>query len=292
MSIARLRAFHAVALEGTIQGGANRLHISQPAVSQHLRQIEEMTDKPIFRRSGHRLELSPDGQVLFDAVDRMLRAEHDAQRALRGPDGGMGGTLVVGSDGPFNVLDLVSELRRRNPGILVEVKLGNAAKIWADLLDLRIDVAVIADSPEDARTYREELARLSLVALVPSAHPLASARALALEDLAGEPLIFRETGSSTQRLLGEALAGRGLDIAPTMVLGSRESVCAAVVRGLGIGFAFDCELNEDPRALGIPIAGFEEISTDHVVSMKAQQGNRLVRAVFACIGDVAQQRRR
>ena len=282
MSFAQMKAFHAVVEEGSVQGAAAKLRLTQPAISQHLKNLETESGKVFFRRLGHRFELTDAGEALYALVERMVRAERDVADMLRPGERGGLGTLRIGADGPHTALLLVERFRERAPEVRTELQMGNAAATWRDLLDLKTDVAVLAGAPESDRVLRRPARRRSLVALFAAGHALARRRKVALEQLALEPLIFREQGSSTREKLLAGLAERRIEVEPALVLGSREAVVLAVSRGMGVGFAYDGEVAGDAGVAQVPIDGFSNVNLDEVVCIREQGANRLVTRFLEC----------
>ena len=282
MSFAQLRAFHAVVTEGSIQNAAIKLNLSQPAISLHIKKLESENNKCLFRRNGHRLELNEDGHALFEAASRMMLAERDARQILTPGSGQYQGTLVVGADGPHVVLEVINAFRTQRPHVRVKTMLGNAVETWAALVDMNVDVAVLAGSPDDFRVFKRTVAKQSLIALIPRGHSLALRQSLTLEMLASEEVIFRETGSSTQKTISAGLQARHMQLLPTLVLGSREAVLAAVKRGMGIGFAYDREVETDKYLVAVPVDGFENANNDEVACLKTSQKNPHVKSFLEC----------
>lgn len=282
MTHAQLKAFHALALSGSVQDAAERLSLTQPAVSVQLKALEADSQKVLFRKVGHRLELSAEGQTLFEITRQMFRAEAEA-RQLLSPDTQHTGSLVIGADGPHVALDLIAEFRRRHPEVRVETLFANAEHTWLNLLNLKVDVAVLAGSPEHQRVHKQLAARQSLMALLPAGHCLANEAELTLEQLSEEVLIFREQGSNTQQKLEAALAERQLNVQPALVMGSREAVFEAVARNMGVGFLYNREVNQDPRICAVLVAGMQEVNWDEVVCLKNGRQNPHVAAFFDCI---------
>ena len=131
---------------------AAKLNVTQPAISLHLKRLETESGTSLFRRSGHRWDLNAEGQALFEATSRMLRAERDAMAILRPAAGKYRGSLVIGADGPHVAIDIVQAFCERRPDIQVEVTMDNAAGTWAALLDLKVDIAVLAGAPESSQS--------------------------------------------------------------------------------------------------------------------------------------------
>ncbi|NRB19585.1 MAG: LysR family transcriptional regulator [Rhodobacteraceae bacterium] len=281
MTIAQLKAFHAVATEGSIQKAAELLKLTQPAVSIQIKALEQGRQVNLFRRNGHDLRLSPNGQALFEATSRLLRAQRDANDILTSAAGGMSGTLVLGADGPHVALDLVAKFRQQNPNVRVELRLANADTTWDNLLQLRVDAAVMAGARPDANVIRHDICRQSMVALLRRDHRLAGEQELTMATLAGHDLIFRETGSSTQQKVNAALRDLGMLEQPKLEVSSREGVIEAVKRGMGIGFAYENEAPCDGRLTAIPITNMTAINTDQLLCLKAQMSNPFVKSLFS-----------
>ncbi len=284
MTYAQLRAFHAVAVVGSFQKAAERLRLTQPAISIQVRNLEQENATNLFRRGGQEVSLTEDGQALFALTVRMFGAEADARLLLSGGAGGPAHALHLGADGPHVALDLISALQRVAPDARVRVSLANADQTWAKLHALEVDAAIMANARPDRRHAAEVICRQSLMALVQGGHALSGRDSIALEELADGPLIFRESGSNTQRIIERGFAAQGIAVTPFLVLESREAVKEAVMSGLGIGFLFDREVGRDPRCAGIRIRGFENTNTDMLICLKEQRSNPMVDALFGVLG--------
>lgn len=280
MNFTQLRAFHAVASEGGFTRGAARLGISQPAVTVQIKALEAAYGLQLFRRLGQRTELTEFGRELW-LRSRGLFAQLDDLEGLLASAGSLRvGKLELGADGPFAVMDLLAGFINRYPGIRVTVRMGNAARVLADLEEGRTDLAVlnlIAPRPDLAALA---LGRDRIVAFVAATHAWARRRAMALEELAGEPLIMREPGSATRTLLLAALDRAGLTPRVALELGSREAVREAVLAGLGVGVVFAGELVADPRLRRVIIDG-ADLRAEVVLACLAEwRSLRTVEAFF------------
>lgn len=286
MTYAQLKAFHAVAIEGTFQKAAQRLYLTQSAVSIQLRNLQRDSKRNLFRRVGHMFQLTEEGHTLFEWTNRMFRAETNAKLFLTGASDQFHGSLILGSDGPHVGLDLIVAFRKLAPNVEVELVLANAQQTWNNVLDLTVDAAVVCTSIRDHRVITQVISRHGLVALLPRGHELADHDSLDLEQLMSFPLIFREAGSNTQWIVEHAFAEHNLQPRPTFVLGSRECVYEAVMRGMGIGFVLDQELGRDPRCVGVGIRGYESSSEDMLVCLEDQRTNPYVEALFEAIDTI------
>lgn len=280
MTYSQLKAFHALALERSFHGAANRLSLTQPAVSIQIRNLEQDSARILFRRSGHAVDLTEDGLALFAVTTQMFEAETKAQNLLSATAQDIHSTIHLGSDGPHVALDLIAAVRKHHPNIRFRVTLANADTTKENLLSLKIDAAVMANIKSDSRMIAQTISTQSLIALVPHTHELSDRQQVSLEELAAYPLVFREYGSNTQRIVDNAFTKRRLNVSAELVMGSREGVIEAVARGLGIGFVFDREISQDSRCHGVRVEGFKGSNSDMLLCLREQQYTPLMKSLF------------
>ena len=280
MTYSQLKAFHALAQERNFHRAAEKLFLTQPAVSIQIRNLEQHSERVLFRRSGHSVELTEDGLALFELTCRMFSIENQVQRLFTAPEQRICHTLHLGADGPHVALDLIQAVKKRAPDINFRVTLANADTTKENLLALKIDAAVMANAKADSRIIARTISRQDLIALIPTGHALSDRQSVSMDELATQSLVFREHGSNTQRIVSEAFVRAGFQVNAALVMGSREGVKEAVARGLGIGFVFDRERPKDSRCVGVKVAGFESSNTDMLLCLKDQQKNPLVKALF------------
>lgn len=287
MTFAQLKAFHAVALERSFHRAGERLRLTQPAVSIQVRNLEKASARTLFRRRGHSVALTEEGQALFTITRRLFAAEGAAQQLLRGDDQGPRPTLHLGADGPHVALDLIAAARSLAPDLRFRVTLANAEATWESLLALEVDAAVMAQVKSDPRVKGTALVTQDLLALIPRDHALAARRKVSLAQLAEHPLVLREQGSNTQRLVDDAFAAQGLTVEAAVAMGSREGVKEAVARGLGIGFLFAREAGQDQRYTTAQVTSLEGSNKDVLLCLKDQRQNPLIDTLFAAAGHLA-----
>ena len=255
MSFAQLRAFHAVASEGGFTRGALRLGISQPAVTVQVRALEQRYGVLLFRRLGQRIELTEFGRELWQRTRRVFAELDDLEELMASAGELRVGRLEIGADGPFSVMDLVAGFIGRYPGVRVAVRIGNAARVLADLREARTDLAVLNLIEPDAGAAQPGALSRPDRRLRARAEPWRrAAPAIELAELAAAPLILREPGSATRALLLQAMERAGLAPRIALELGSREAVREAVLAGLGVGAVFAKELVPDPRLRSVGLA--------------------------------------
>lgn len=285
MNHAQLRAFHAVAEAGGFTAAANRLGLTQPAVTLQVRALEEAFRVELFHRRGRQVLLTDIGHALFALTRRLFATEEEARELLEDAGGLARGRLRVAADGPYFVIGLIAAFRARHPGIEISVAIGNSRQARQSLLDYAADVAVLATASGDARFLELPFGRKEVVLFVPARHPWARRKSVRLTELAGEKMILREPGSSTRRAFEEALAAAGVVPQIALEIGSREAVREAVAAGLGISVVLREEFGHDERLRPIPFADAEIVTEEHVVCLKERAGNRSIAAFLALLGD-------
>jgi aminoethylphosphonate catabolism LysR family transcriptional regulator len=280
MRYAQLRAFDAVARARSFSRAAQMLGVSQPAISLQVAALERAYRLDLILRSGSQLTLTADGEALFVLTRQMFTAEAEIADLLESTEKLHRGHLRLGADGPHLALDLVALFRRQHPQITLELVLGNATQTWNAVLQSVVDIAIIANPPSDQPVARQALVTQDMMVLMPQGHAFAGHRQVSLGDLADQPVIFREHGSNTQRLLEAALKKAGLSLAPVLTVGSREAMIEAVSRGIGIGFIFNREQNEDPRSLTRPLRELRGANRNMLVYLKPRRRRRSVQALL------------
>ena len=237
MNYNHLLIFQAIAEEGSVSRGADRLFISQPAVSKQLATLEASLKTKLFERGPKGVRLTEPGTLLLGYVRRMSALEREAEQAMAEMQGLARGTLTLGASltvGAYLMPELLAEYRRRYPNVTLTLEIANTEAIQRRLADGDLDLGLtegLGDAPDlDAVIFGED----ELVAIAPPGHPLLSEAPTSAARLCQEPLIFREPGSGTRAVLERALRERGLTVSPTLSLGSTEAIKRAVAAGAGL----------------------------------------------------------
>lgn len=249
-----LRSFHAVAENRGFTAAANALHISQPTVTTQVKELEERYGVELLVRRGRRVELTETGAALFDISRRIMSLQDEAEEMLLSSGRLTTGQLRVAAVGPFHATEMVARFLAKYPSIKVSMLLGNSDQTLQRILELESDVAVLAHVVDDPRIYSVPFSTHDVVLFVNDDHAWHGRESIAIAELAGQPLILRETGSTTRRAFEVAAAKAGVPIKPLLEIGSREGVWKAVERGLGVGVVADFEFVAHPRLKTIRIA--------------------------------------
>jgi aminoethylphosphonate catabolism LysR family transcriptional regulator len=274
----QLRAFDAVARQRSFSKAAELLGLTQPAITMQVRNLERACGQALFSRAGRQIELTEPGTELLALTRQIFEIEDRIETFINAANELAQGNLRIAADGPHVALEVIAAFRQRYPGIDVAVTLGSQRAVWQDVLDYRVDAAIIGNPAADDRLTVVPITRQDMMVLLPASHRLATRPKLRLADLAGEGMIRREAGSNTQRVLDQELRRAGLNLPVVLELGSREAVREAVALGLGIGFLFERECTADPRLIAVPLSDMRGTNLDAVICLSSQRKRRIVQA--------------
>jgi DNA-binding transcriptional LysR family regulator len=238
INLAHLAVFHAVASEGSVSRGAERLMVSQPAVSKQLRQLERSLGASLFDRLPKGVRPTAAGELLAGYARRIFALEAEAAEALAELRGMRRGSISVGASttiGVYLLPEIFVRYRRAYPDVRMHMEVANSEVIRRRLVEGAIDVGLTEGIVEGDELDSTVFLRDELVPIAAPGHPLARGkRPVPAAMLCREPFVVRETGSGTKSVVERALAERGLSVTPVMSLGSTEAIKRAVAAGVGV----------------------------------------------------------
>jgi len=238
LSLRQFEVFLAVARAKSFRAAADVLHLSQPALSQHVAELERELGARLFDRLGRSVALTEAGRILEDHALRLFATLASAREAIAELGGLKRGSLVVGASttpGIYVLPAVIALFQRRNPGIALSLQVANSAVIEERIRWNEIDLGVVgghAFHPGEeclASGLHDEL-----VLIVPAGHPWARRREVAPAFLADQRLLVREEGSATREVAERALQHAGVKFGASMEVGHTEAIKQAVMAGLGV----------------------------------------------------------
>lgn len=257
----QLRVFEAVARHLSFSRAAEEMHLSQPAVSTLVKQLEGHAGLPLFEQLGRKVYLTPAGTRMLEHARAIIAQLREAQEAMDRLKGVSGGTLHVAviSAGDYFFPRMLAEFRRRNPGVSFGLTVVNRAEMLHQLASNLTDLAVMVRPPEDIDTINEAFAPHPYVIVAPPGHALAGQRRIAVAALAPEPFVVRERGSDTWNSMREAFGRQFGRLSIAMEIRSTETIKQAVIAGMGVAFLSAHTIAQELR-LGqlvvLDVAGF------------------------------------
>ncbi|EIJ43915.1 transcriptional regulator [Beggiatoa alba B18LD] len=240
MADRRLQVFYTVARLLSFTKAAEALHMTQPAVTFQVRQLEEHFNTRLFDRTHNRIALTEVGKRVFFHAEKVFEQYALMENDVREMTGNMSGFLLIGASttiAEYMLPALLGDFKNKYPDVGIRLKVSNTEEIVSMVEDNMIDLGVV-EAPVGNKSLAVELCRMDeLVAIVPMNHPLTRKTAVTPQELATYPFIFREEGSGTREVVMEYLTRAGLslyDLNVVMELGSSESIKGAVTSGMGI----------------------------------------------------------
>ena len=276
VSHAQLKAFHAVAVHGSFTKAAERLFLTQPAISDQVRKLEERFGVLLFHRNKRSVRLTDLGERLLSITQRLFVIEDEAQELLHDSRALQTGSLILAVDAPVHVLPQIARFCERYPGISVKIETGNTDESLFRLFNYQADLALLGRDVSDERLISLPLRNDPMVAFVSHNHPWADRESICLADLHDTPLVLREIGSVTRQTLEEEMAQAGFSIRPAIQVEGREAAREAVVVGIGVGVVSAAEFGADSRVCALPITDCTRRLTETLVCLREQSSRRVV----------------
>jgi DNA-binding transcriptional LysR family regulator len=237
----RMSVFRAVAHHLNFSRAAEALLLTQPAVTQQIKALEEELGVSLFDRGGGRISLTPGGAALLPFAEQLKAISEQAVTAVASAYGQQRGELNLGASqtiAQYLLPSFMAGFLQRNPNVRIIARSGNTDEMLSALISGDIQLALV-EGPEQRRdVHIEPFLEDHMVLVVPSSHEWAGQK-ITLEDLKTQPLLTREFGSGSRRIIEQALAGAGLrakDLSIRMELDSTEGLLNAVEAGLGVTF--------------------------------------------------------
>lgn len=294
MTLRQFEVFLAVARAKSFRRAAEGLHLSQPALSQHVRELEADLGARLLDRVGRAVYLTDAGRVLEEHATRLFQTLTDARQAIADLQGLQGGTLTIGASttpGIYVLPGVLGVFRQRYPGIDVTMRLGNSEQVESLVRAGELDLGLIGD--HGSRPAEECLAASvadELVLVVGSTHAWARRRDIRREELASQPLLLREPGSATRQVTERALAGAGVSYRAGMVLEHTEAIKQGVLAGLGVAFLSVYAIQGE-RATGrlraLRVRGFRIVRHFHLIHHERRRLSAAARAFMELLAATA-----
>lgn len=240
MADRRLQVFHTVARLLSFTKAAQTLHMTQPAVTFQVRQLEEHFNTRLFDRTHNRISLTDAGRRVCESADRIFELYAEMENAVRGIAGQIGGVLTIGASttiAEYMLPPLLGDFRERYPEVSIHLKVSNTEGIVSMVESNAIDLGVVEAPVANKNLVVEICKRDSLVAIMPPRHPLAALPSVTFPQLLEYPFICREEGSGTREVISDYLQLHPEDrltLKIAMELGSPEALKGAVEAGMGV----------------------------------------------------------
>src|SRR5512132_1732740 len=287
MDTRQLTAFCAVVERKSFSQAAERLGVTQPAVSLQIRSLEQRLGRQLLDRSGRRVEPTEAGLRLYASAQRLLQAEEQMLEELESDDEGVvTGSLELGaSTGPGGTVVpvLLCQFQERHPDVRVRLSVSDTQTVVAQVADRELELGIVGAGRRHRGVTFEPFFRDEVVLVVPATHPYAG-KTVTLEQLRGEPLIVMQEGAGVRQVIEDELRKTGTrlkELEPRLELGLQESVKAAVVAGFGVTFISRMAIEADLVAGTLATARVKGLDPAREISLVRSAGRSPTRAAEA-----------
>lgn len=306
VTLRQLRSFVEVARHHSFARAAAALHVTQPAISMQIRELEGAVGLPLLERSGKAVRLTTSGEYFLVYAKRVFATLKEAEDTIARLRGLKGGRVVIGMVGTAEhfVPRLLARFSKEHPGVEIRLQAGNREQLVRALQGNEVDLAVMGRAPQELAARSEPFAAHPLAIVAAPTHPLARKRRLPPAAVAQEPFIVREAGSGTRAAMEQFFAEHRLAPPVIMEMSGNETIKQAVLAGMGLAFL---SLHTVARELArkelrvLDIEGLPLVRRWHIVSQQArtlspaaeafryfvlEEGERLLARLFGKSGRV------
>jgi LysR family transcriptional regulator, transcriptional activator of the cysJI operon len=284
----RLRVFREVARHCSFRRAAEALYITQPAVTQHIKALEEETGAALFDRGSGGVQLTEAGRTLLRYAEESQRALNDAAEAVAALRGELRGRLQLAASttiAQYLLPDVLGKFLSKHPAVDLVLESANTAQVVRSVLDGSAALGLIEGPAHRSQLLVTPWLEDELVLVVPHDHEWAS-RSVRLQELTEARLLLRESGSGTREVLEDALAEAGAPLTRVhchMELGSTETLLGCIEAGLGVGFASRFAIRRQLRLGSLSVAKVNGLKVRRPLSIVQMRSPELhgVSAAFA-----------
>jgi DNA-binding transcriptional LysR family regulator len=289
MDTRQLAAFCAVVERKSFSQAAQRLGVTQPAVSLQVRSLEKRLGRTLLDRSGRRVEPTEAGLALYRGAQRMLALEGQLIEELDTGDAGeLQGALEVGaSTGPGSTVVpvLLCEFQRQNPGVAISLSISDTQSVVDRVADRELELGVVGAARRHRAVVFEPFFRDEVVLACPPGHRFAG-KTVSLEQLREEHLIVMQEGAGVRQVIEDELRRAGTrlrELEPRLELGLQESAKSAVAAGYGITFISRSAIEADLSAGTLATARVKGLEPARQISLVRSAGRSPTRAADAFV---------
>jgi DNA-binding transcriptional LysR family regulator len=289
MDTRQLAAFCAVVERRSFSQAAERLGVTQPAVSLQVRALEARLGQRLIDRSGRRVEPTEAGWRLYRNAQRLLQLEQQLVEDVRGDGARLRGTLAIGAStgpGAHLVPVLLCEFQREHPDLRIALSISDTHTVIERVAERQLELGVVGALRRHRSLVFEPLTIDEIVLAVPPGHAAAGGE-ITLEELRGENIIVMQEGAGVRQVVDEELRRAGLrlrGLEPKLELGLQESVKSAVAAGYGVSFISRSAIGGELAAgtlAAARVAGLEPARQIYVVRARGREPTRAAEAFLA-----------
>ncbi len=283
ITLRQLKVFESVARHLSFSRAAEELHLTQPAVSMQIKQLEGSVDLPLFEQMGKKTYLTDAGRELYHYSRTISQQLADMELALDELKGLKSGKLNISvvSTANYFAANLLAKFCQRYPGVTVSLNVSNRETVLKHLADNLTDLAIMGQPPDGLDIVTESFMENPLVVIAPPSHPLCDVRHIPVKRLEQETFLVREPGSGTRGAMERFFAAHRIVLNRGMETDTSAAIKQAVQAGMGLGImsVHTAELELETKRLRIlDVQDFPIIRHWHVVYRKNKRLSNMAQA--------------
>ena len=254
MDLWQLNSFCKVIELKSFSKAGKAIHLSQPTISSHIKDLEAHFDCRLIDRLSKEATPTKAGELLYDYAKRMLALRDETETALAEYNGKIRGRLVIGGStipGTYLMPQLIGDFKKKYPDVIVSLVIGDTDHIIESILSGSLELGIVGAKAETQKIIQKKLIEDEMRLIVPAYHRWAGEKRVSLKRLVSEPFILRERGSGTLKSLHQSLIGLGHSIESLKViaeLGSTQAICQGIKSGAGVSIISTLAVAEDLAA--------------------------------------------
>ncbi|MBW2431114.1 MAG: LysR family transcriptional regulator [Deltaproteobacteria bacterium] len=230
------------------------VHLSQPTISNHIKDLEDHFDCRLIDRLAKEAVPTKVGELLYRYAKKILALRDETETALAEYTGKMRGRLVIGGStipGTYLMPQLIAGFKRQYPDVILSLIIGDTAHIIEGILDGKLELGIVGARAETQKVEQKKLISDEMRLIVPVHHRWARKKNVSLKQFLSEPFISRESGSGTLKSLHQSLRDRGHRVEDLQViaeLGSTQAICQGIKNDVGVSVLSTLAVAEDLQA--------------------------------------------
>jgi DNA-binding transcriptional LysR family regulator len=254
MDLWQLNIFCKVIEHKSFSKAGKAVHLSQPTISSHIKDLEDHFDCRLIDRLSKEAIPTKAGELLYSYAKRILALRDETETALAEYNGKIRGRLVIGGStipGTYLMPQLIGDFKGTYPDVIVSLVIGDTDHIIERILSGSLELGIVGAKAETQKIIQKKLLEDEMRLIVPADHRWAGDHHVSLKQLVTEPFIIRERGSGTLKSLHQSLLGHGNSIEDLKIiaeLGSTQAICQGIKAGAGVSIISTLAVAEDLQA--------------------------------------------
>jgi DNA-binding transcriptional LysR family regulator len=277
MNFTHLLAFYEVARAGSVSAGAQRLHVSQPAVTREIRELEDRLGSVLFDRLPRGVALTEAGRMLFDYADRIFNLADAAEGQMKELAGLSAGYIKIGASatlGVYFVPEIVARFNVIYPRIVIDLTVTNTGRVEAGLRDQTFTLGFVEGPFDDTILHARPIGADEIAVIAAAGHPGVGRRWTA-RDLLDQVVIMREPGSGTRAIVEDAYMRMGLTIEPLMSVSDTEAIKRMLLARHALAYVSVLSVKDELRRGELAVIDVDDLRIERPLHMVWLTGRSL-----------------